>query len=96
MIEAITKYGSDLKPPCYHELRVSFLKKEVVYTVDLMKGPKDDWQSMAVLMYDGWTDRKKRTLISFLVNCPAGTMFIESVDASSYGKTGCLSCLTKW
>ena len=30
-------------------------------------------------MSDGWTDRKERTL----VNCSKGTMFMESIDASS-------------
>ncbi|XP_016903105.2 uncharacterized protein LOC107992036 [Cucumis melo] len=39
-------------------------------------------------MADGWTDRRDRTLINFLVNIPKGTMFIESIDASSYVKDG--------
>ena len=39
-------------------------------------------------MADGWTDGKGRTLINFLVNCPKGSMFIESIDASSYSKDG--------
>ncbi|XP_073290495.1 uncharacterized protein [Primulina huaijiensis] len=39
-------------------------------------------------MADGWTDRKNRTLINFLVNDPRGTVFIESVDGSSYSHTG--------
>ncbi|XP_075500617.1 uncharacterized protein LOC142539215 [Primulina tabacum] len=39
-------------------------------------------------MADGWTDRKNRTLINFLVNGPRGTVFIESVDGSSYSHTG--------
>ncbi|XP_050909185.1 uncharacterized protein LOC127122955 [Lathyrus oleraceus] len=38
-------------------------------------------------MSDGWTDRKGRTLINFLVNCPTGTTFVKNVDASDYGKT---------
>ena len=37
-------------------------------------------------MVDGWTDKKGRTLLNFLVNCPKGTMFVESIDASSYSK----------
>ncbi|TYK20918.1 hypothetical protein E5676_scaffold284G00600 [Cucumis melo var. makuwa] len=40
------------------------------------------------VMADGWTDRRDRTLINFLVNIPKGTMFIESIDASSYVKDG--------
>jgi hypothetical protein len=34
-------------------------------------------------MSDGWTDRRGRHLINFLVNSPAGTFFLESVNASS-------------
>jgi hypothetical protein len=34
-------------------------------------------------MSDGWTDRRGRHLINFLVNSPEGTFFLESVDASS-------------
>ncbi|XP_073022703.1 uncharacterized protein [Primulina eburnea] len=41
-------------------------------------------------MSDGWTDRKHRTLINFLVNSPKGTMFLEYVDASAHVKTGTL------
>ena len=37
-------------------------------------------------MVDGWTDKKRRTLLNFLVNCPKGTMFVESIDASSHSK----------
>ncbi|KAG4943919.1 hypothetical protein JHK84_047983 [Glycine max] len=35
MIEAIGTYGSHLKPPSYHELRVPVLKKELEYTKGL-------------------------------------------------------------
>ncbi|XP_066385285.1 uncharacterized protein [Miscanthus floridulus] len=35
------------------------------------------------LMSDGRTDKRGRHLINFLVNSPAGTYFLESVDASS-------------
>eukprot|EP00253_Pinus_taeda_P001557 PITA_01557 len=37
-------------------------------------------------MSDGWTDRKGRTLLNFLVYCPKGTMFIKSLDASKHIK----------
>ena len=41
---------------------------------------------------DGWTDRKGRTLLNFLVQCPKGTMFIKSVDASTHVKDTTLLC----
>lgn len=38
-------------------------------------------------MFDGWIEKKKRTLMDILVNCPKRSFFIESIDASSYSKT---------
>ena len=40
----------------------------------------------------------KRTLVNFLVNCSKGTMFMESIDASSMIKTGekMFELLDKW
>ncbi|GMP48782.1 hypothetical protein CsSME_00016021 [Camellia sinensis var. sinensis] len=89
MIEAIGQYGPGMKPPTYHEVRVTQLKKEVKHTEDLMKYHKEDCAKYGCsIMADGWTDKRGRTLINFLVNCPRGTMFVESVDASSYSKDG--------
>ena len=49
-------------------------------------------------MSDGRTDRKGRTLVSFLVNCSKGTIFMESIYASSMIKTGdkMFELLDKW
>ncbi|XP_028095639.1 uncharacterized protein LOC114295567 [Camellia sinensis] len=88
MIEAIGQFGPDLKPPTYHMIRVPYLKKEVGVN-RLMKEHKDDWPKYGCsIMCDGWTDKRNMTLLNFLVNCPRGTMFIESIDASSYSKDG--------
>ncbi|RWR92200.1 hypothetical protein CKAN_02140800 [Cinnamomum micranthum f. kanehirae] len=87
MIEAIGQYGPGMKPPSYHEVRVPLLKKEIEHTNNLMKGHREDWVKYGCsIMMDGWTDKKGRTLLNFLVNCPKGTMFVESIDASSYSK----------
>ncbi|CAI8594946.1 unnamed protein product [Vicia faba] len=89
MLEAVGSYGPHLKPPSYHELRVPILQKELEYTKDLLKNQEVQRNRYGCsIMSDGWTDRKGRTLINFLVNCPAGTMFVRSVDASDYAKTG--------
>ena len=32
-------------------------------------------------MAGGWTDQRQRTLINFLVYCPAGLVFVKYVDA---------------
>ena len=87
-IEAIGQYGPNMKPPSYHELRVPILKKEVAYTNELLSDHKQDWKEYGCsIMSDGWTSRTNRTLINFLVNCPSRTMFVKSIDASSFMKT---------
>ena len=89
MIESIGQFGPGLKPPSYHELRAPCLKKELEATNELMSNHKVEWAKVGcTVMADGWTDRRNRTLINFLVNSPKGTMFIESIDASSYVKDG--------
>ena len=54
-----------------------------------MKAHEEEWVTHGCsILSDGWKDRRERTLINFLINSPKGSMFIESVDASSYAKTG--------
>jgi len=38
-------------------------------------------------MTDGWTDRKRKTILIFLVNSQRGTVFLKSIDASNICKT---------
>ncbi|KAH1220913.1 hypothetical protein GmHk_12G034441 [Glycine max] len=96
MIEAIGTYGPHLKPPSYHELRVPLLKKELEYTKGLLRGHEEERIKYGCsIMSDGWTDRKNRTLINFLVNCSLGTQFVRSVDASEYMKTGKILQVTR-
>ena len=85
-----------MKPPSYHEERVPLLKKEVVHTNDIMKNHKEEWaRTGCSIMSNGWKDKSHRwkdkshrSLINFLMNCSKGSMFIESIDVSSYMKTG--------
>ncbi|XP_073219750.1 uncharacterized protein [Cicer arietinum] len=89
MLEAVGNYGLHLKPTRYHELRVPLLEKELEYTKALLNGHQLHRAKYGCsIMSDGWTDRKNRTLINFLVNSTAGTMFVKSIDASAYMKTG--------
>ena len=39
-------------------------------------------------MANEWTSKTNRTLMNFLVNCPFGTMFVKSIDALFFMKTG--------
>ncbi|KAJ9542777.1 hypothetical protein OSB04_029283 [Centaurea solstitialis] len=87
--QEIAEYGVDLKPPSYHEAQVPMLKLEKEHTKKLLKENDLEKKTFGCsLMTDGWRDREGRALINFLVNTPRGSIFIESVDASSYSHTG--------
>ncbi|XP_059650757.1 uncharacterized protein LOC132296590 [Cornus florida] len=89
VVEAIGQHGPRMKPPSYHEVRVPLLKKELEHTDNLMRDHRQEWARYGcTIMAIGWEDKRHRCLINFLVNCPKGTMFIQSIDASSYLKTG--------
>lgn len=76
MIEPIDQHGPGLKPPRFHEVRVPLLKKEVELTKKLMKDHEQDCLKRGCsIMADGWTDKRQRTLIIFLVNSPKGSVF---------------------
>ncbi|XP_057984783.1 uncharacterized protein LOC110670460 [Hevea brasiliensis] len=89
MVESIGQFGIGMKAPSFHEVRVPLLNEEVAEVKNSLKSYKEEWAKYGCsIMADGWTDKKQRTLINFLVNSPKGTIFMESVDASEYSKTG--------
>ncbi|PKU71770.1 hypothetical protein MA16_Dca008299 [Dendrobium catenatum] len=73
MVEALGQFGPGMKPPSYHEVRVTCLKKEVGHTHELLRRHQEDCVRYdCSLMADGWTSRNGKSLINFLVNCPRG------------------------
>ncbi|XLS55949.1 hypothetical protein HN51_005704, partial [Arachis hypogaea] len=86
---AVGSFGPNLPAPSYHALRVPLLNEELDYIKGLLKGHKEQWEKYGCsIMSDAWTDKRQRSIINFLVNSPAGTMFLKSIDASDYVKTG--------
>ncbi|KAL6552859.1 hypothetical protein OROHE_008223 [Orobanche hederae] len=72
------------RPPTFHDLRLPLLKKAKDDTEKLKEKHEKAWKKYGcTLMYDGWTDRRGRSLINFLANSPEGTFFLGSVNASS-------------
>ncbi|XP_028093325.1 uncharacterized protein LOC114293451 [Camellia sinensis] len=83
MLKSVGEYGVGLKPPSYHEVRVSFLKKEVNHVNASLEVYRKEWKKTGcTIMSDGWTDGKSCSLANFLVNSPNGTVFIKSIDTS--------------
>ncbi|KAJ1272699.1 hypothetical protein BS78_06G222800 [Paspalum vaginatum] len=88
MIDAVCAYGSGYKGPNFNQLRGPLLAKCVEETRSFVDGFRKTWRETGcTVMADGWTDRKRRTLINFLVYCPKGTVFLKTVDASQSSKT---------
>ena len=71
MVESIGRYGCGMKPPSYHEIRETFLKKEVIDVRRMIDEYKMEWEKCGCsIMSDGWIDRKRRSICNFLVNSP--------------------------
>ncbi|KAF7822105.1 uncharacterized protein G2W53_027560 [Senna tora] len=88
MCELIAKHGPGFKPPTFHKVREKFLKQEVEETKNLLEQHKLEWKKKGcTIMSDGWTDRKRRSIVNFLVNSPKGTVFLSSKDVSDVSKT---------
>ncbi|CAN1774920.1 hypothetical protein LINPERHAP1_LOCUS13136 [Linum perenne] len=85
---AAAAIGPGFVVPSYHALRTHLLadcKRECQL---LVEGYCETWAKHGcTLMSDGWTDKRGRTLINFLVYCSRGLCFIKSVDATKEIKT---------
>ncbi|XP_068466227.1 uncharacterized protein [Phaseolus vulgaris] len=88
MFDLVSRHGLGFKPPSYHDIKVKYLKEEVTNTSLALHSHRDEWKKMGcTIMIDGWTDKKRRTIINFLVNNPKGTVFLKSIYAYAISKT---------
>ncbi|XP_026433506.1 uncharacterized protein LOC113330929 [Papaver somniferum] len=84
MIYAIGEYRKVMPAPSYHQIRSNIFKEQLEETKNFVDTFRVHWKRYGCsIMSDGWTDGKKRHLINFLVNCPKGSVFLKSVDASN-------------
>ena len=88
MIDALCSMSPGYKAPSMHCLHGDLL----ISWVDNVHKLADDYRSIwkkigCTVTADGWTDRKRRTLINFLVYCPKGTIFLKSIDVSHASKS---------
>jgi hypothetical protein len=83
-IEVTAQYGSGYKPPSPYQFGQPVLTKVVKLTNTVREDHECAWKHYGcTLMSDGWSDKRGRHLINFLVNSHEGTYFMGSVDASS-------------
>jgi hypothetical protein len=87
MFEVVAIVGPRYKGPSYNDLRGPLLQGEKVECTKRLGELRESWEiTGCTVMSDGWTDGKGRSILNFSVNCPTGTMFIKSIDASTYVK----------
>eukprot|EP00253_Pinus_taeda_P015582 PITA_15582 len=93
MCDAIVVVGPGHKSVTYEQLRGPILQAKKQDINSRLAELKKTWEvTRCTVMSDGWTDRKGRTLLNFLVHCPKGTMFIKSLDASEHIKDAATIC----
>ncbi|CAL9753708.1 uncharacterized protein LOC103985488 [Musa acuminata AAA Group] len=84
MVDAVIGCGTGYKVPTYDELKGMILHEETTEVLKHVEDVKQSWgRTGCSILLDGWIDQKGRSLIIFLVNCPLGTIFLRSVDASN-------------
>eukprot|EP00253_Pinus_taeda_P032254 PITA_32254 len=93
MVHAVVVASPGFKAPTSESLRIDLLLESVEDVMLVLADFRSSWvETGCTIMSDGWTDQRNRTLIDFLVSCPAGTMLLKSVDASDKVKTAQLIC----
>eukprot|EP00253_Pinus_taeda_P032981 PITA_32981 len=86
-------FGPGFKTPSSKSLRTDLLLESVEDGMLVVSEFRSSWVEIGcTIKSDGWTDQRNRTLINFLISCPAGTMFLKSVDASDKVKIAQLIC----
>ncbi|KAK6918119.1 Zinc finger, BED-type [Dillenia turbinata] len=69
--------------PGLRELRGEIFEEEVNEMKSYVRHIKESWPSTGCsIVLDGWTDKKGRKLVNFLVDCPKGVIYLRSSDIS--------------
>ncbi|XP_059063516.1 uncharacterized protein LOC131856134 [Cryptomeria japonica] len=93
MVDAITICGAGFKAPSEGDLRGPILSQMVDDVKKDLDEQRHIWSTKGcTIMTDGWTDRRNRTLLNFLVSSAGGTVFIKSIDASAHCKNATYLC----
>jgi Protein of unknown function (DUF 659) len=70
MIDAVTICGPGFKAPTEAELSGYLLEEMVEDMRHELEDNRKEWiEKGCTIMTDGWTDRRGRTLLNFLVSC---------------------------
>ncbi|EOY26199.1 HAT transposon superfamily protein, putative [Theobroma cacao] len=75
---------TNYKIPSCQELKGWILKDEVKEMQEYVEKIRQSWASSGCsILLDGWIDEKGRNLVSFIVDCPQGPIYLHSSDVSA-------------
>jgi Protein of unknown function (DUF 659) len=83
MLDAAVAYGSQFRVPFSEDISERILQQQVREALAYANCMKVCWsETSCTILLDTWADQGGRSLISFLVSCAQGTVFLRSVDIS--------------
>ena len=88
-VNAIASAGFNYKPPTYNALRTTLIEsKKMEVEAEVKKTTSFSIETYGVsLCLDGWDNVVHRPLMNIMLSCPAGDIFLGSVDTSGNKKT---------
>lgn len=76
-------FGLGHRIPTYEEFNGNIVELELKNVKERVEELKQSWvKTGCSILLDCWTDQTGKLLISFLVYCPKGTVFLKSVNAT--------------
>ncbi|KAJ0083327.1 hypothetical protein Patl1_30957 [Pistacia atlantica] len=70
--------------PSFQDLKGWILHEEVKEMEEYVKRIRQSWASTGCsILLDGWIDENGRNLVSFIVDCPQGPIYLRSADVSA-------------
>lgn len=83
MIDVAIAYGPQFRAPSSEDINGWILQQQVRETLAHANRMKACWkETSCTILLDTWVGQAGRSLISFLVSCAQGTVFLRSVDVS--------------
>ena len=88
-VNATASAGFNYKPPTYNALRTTLIKsKKMEVEAEVKKATSFSIETYGIsLCSDGWDNVVHRPLMNIMLSCPAGDIFLGSVDTSGNKKT---------
>ena len=80
MVDIITICGAGFKAPTKDELKGPLLTQKVVDVKAQLEEQHVQWRRIGcTIMIDGWTDRRNRTLLNFLVSSGGNCTYLNTL-----------------